>query len=227
MTFTLTDSSGGSRLTLAHGAGRPTDTYAQGPTGAGSYASAQKVDEWPLTRSDYALVLPRKNHSADRPFGAVRTFATEGDAEMWAVQHALAVQGLTRLVFANGGYTMRLHGAMATCECLVQGVAVSVSYSFRYGRVEAITAPTILTSANLPVGVVGTPYSQSLSADGGTGPYVWELDGGSLPGGLSLSSAGAITGTPTTAGTYRFAVCCTDAAAAFAIKTFVLIITET
>jgi uncharacterized repeat protein (TIGR01451 family) len=35
-------------------------------------------------------------------------------------------------------------------------------------------------------------------------PFTWTVDSGTLPPGLSLSSAGAITGTPTAAGTFNF-----------------------
>jgi hypothetical protein len=37
-----------------------------------------------------------------------------------------------------------------------------------------------------------------LIATGGTPPYKWLLQGGSLPQGMSLSSAGVLSGTPTT-----------------------------
>jgi uncharacterized repeat protein (TIGR01451 family) len=39
-----------------------------------------------------------------------------------------------------------------------------------------------------------------------TEPFTWTVDSGTLPPGLSLSSAGAITGTPTAAGTFDFTV---------------------
>jgi hypothetical protein len=48
-------------------------------------------------------------------------------------------------------------------------------------------------------GTVGTPVSLQLSATGGTPPYTWSATG--LPAGLSISSGGLISGTPTTAGT--------------------------
>jgi RHS repeat-associated protein len=54
-----------------------------------------------------------------------------------------------------------------------------------------------VTTDSLPSGMVGTSYSTSLSATGGTPPYTWSLSGTSLPAGLSLSSGGSIAGTPT------------------------------
>ena len=46
----------------------------------------------------------------------------------------------------------------------------------------------------------GIPYSQTLTATGGTGSNTWSLASGSLPAGLSLSAAGVISGTPSGAG---------------------------
>src|SRR6266566_1395518 len=57
----------------------------------------------------------------------------------------------------------------------------------------------------LPNAITQTAYSGVLSATGGTTPYTWGITYGSLPPGLNLSSSsGAITGTPTTAGTFTF-----------------------
>ena len=67
--------------------------------------------------------------------------------------------------------------------------------------------PLLITTAGLPGGTAGQAYSQTVAASGGKTPYAWSLAVGTLPPGLSLSSAtGAITGTPTTAGTYAFTV---------------------
>ena len=77
-----------------------------------------------------------------------------------------------------------------------------------------VTAPLAISTASLPGGTVGTAYSSTLVATGGTSPYTWSLAAGSLPAGLSLNAAtGAITGTPTAAGTVSFTVRVTDAAA--------------
>ena len=59
--------------------------------------------------------------------------------------------------------------------------------------------PLVVTTSSLPSGQVGTAYTANLAASGGTAPYKWSLSSGTLPDGLSLSTPGAITGTPTTA----------------------------
>jgi hypothetical protein len=60
-------------------------------------------------------------------------------------------------------------------------------------------------------GTVGEPYSSSLVAAGGTPPYTFSISSGSLPPGLMLNATtGAITGTPTAAGSYPFVAEVTD-----------------
>ncbi len=63
-----------------------------------------------------------------------------------------------------------------------------------------------ITTHSLAGGTVNVPYSASLAAIGGSPPYTWTLTSGALPIGLSLSSDGAITGTPTQAGSSTFTV---------------------
>jgi len=56
-----------------------------------------------------------------------------------------------------------------------------------------------ITTTQLPAGATGSAYNVSLTATGGTAPYVWSLGSGSLPDGLTMSSAGVISGQPTAA----------------------------
>ncbi|MGA8426613.1 MAG: G1 family glutamic endopeptidase [Candidatus Dormiibacterota bacterium] len=64
-----------------------------------------------------------------------------------------------------------------------------------------ITGPLAITTAAVPNATVGSGYSTTLAAEGGTPPYTWSITSGSLPAGLSLSSSGVVSGTPTAAGT--------------------------
>jgi Phosphoesterase family/Putative Ig domain/Abnormal spindle-like microcephaly-assoc'd, ASPM-SPD-2-Hydin/Immunoglobulin I-set domain/Protein of unknown function (DUF1565) len=74
----------------------------------------------------------------------------------------------------------------------------------------ATTAPLTISTTSLPAGAVGQGYSAQLNATGGTAPYTWSVVSGSLPAGLTLSSSGAISGAPSTAGTSTFTVKLTD-----------------
>jgi hypothetical protein len=74
---------------------------------------------------------------------------------------------------------------------------------------ESTPSLTVVSSA-LPGGTVGTSYSATLSASGGTPPYSWAIASGSLPSGLTLSTGGVITGTPSTTGSSSFTVQVTD-----------------
>jgi large repetitive protein len=75
-----------------------------------------------------------------------------------------------------------------------------------------LAVPTItLSPTTLPNGVKGVAYpSQTLSATGGTAPYTFTLTAGSLPSGLTLSTAGVLSGTPTATGPFTFTVAATD-----------------
>ena len=63
----------------------------------------------------------------------------------------------------------------------------------------------------LPSGLVGTPYEAALTGAKGNGAVRWSTTD-PLPAGLSLSTSGSITGTPTTAGTRSVTVTATDEA---------------
>lgn len=69
---------------------------------------------------------------------------------------------------------------------------------------------TVLSPSALPVAAVGVPYRFELKATAGTAPYSWlkkkKKKFGVIPEGLSLSSDGTISGTPTAQGVYNFTI---------------------
>ena len=69
------------------------------------------------------------------------------------------------------------------------------------------------TSAQLPAAIVNTAYAgATLATANGTAPYTWTITTGALPTGMSLSAAGAISGTPTQSGAFNFTVQAKDSA---------------
>jgi hypothetical protein len=74
------------------------------------------------------------------------------------------------------------------------------------------TGPLTIATSTLPNGTVGTAYSQTVAASGGTGVYAFSLGGGTLPAGLGINATGIISGTPTAAGTSSFTVTVSDGA---------------
>ena len=65
--------------------------------------------------------------------------------------------------------------------------------------VNIISPYRITNTSPLPTGEVGRYYSQTLGAVNGVYPYTFDVASGTLPAGLSLTPAGQISGTPTTA----------------------------
>jgi Putative Ig domain len=71
-------------------------------------------------------------------------------------------------------------------------------------------SPTVANPGSR-TGTVGTAVSLQLSASGGTAPYTWSATG--LPTGLSVSSGGLISGTPSATGTFNVTATAKDSAA--------------
>jgi len=78
----------------------------------------------------------------------------------------------------------------------------------------------ITTNSPLPDAQLGVSYSQTLMATGGSGTYTWTITAGSLPGGMSLSTSGLISGTPSATATANFTVTATDTNQATGSKAF-------
>lgn len=93
--------------------------------------------------------------------------------------------------------------------------------------IDPAVPPTITTTSPLPGGTVGVPYSQTLSASGGTGNLVWSRTSGSLPANLALDPTGIISGTPTNTGTSSFTVRVVDAVSQRDTQQFSLTISAT
>lgn len=86
--------------------------------------------------------------------------------------------------------------------------------------------PLSIVTGQLPMGVVGVEYSQSLEASGVRGPIAWTLAGGELPPGLTLFRRGVISGIPEEAGEWRFTVRLAEPGGPRARREFRLLVRE-
>lgn len=89
--------------------------------------------------------------------------------------------------------------------------------------------PLTIGATTVVAATENVAFSQSLTATGGVGSYVWSLQSGTLPAGLALSSRGVLSGTPTAPGIATFAVIVADGAspADVASKTYNLVVAAT
>lgn len=91
--------------------------------------------------------------------------------------------------------------------------------------VVGICPSDLIQPETLPSGVVGTPYSQTLSAVGGTAPFTWNASG-AIPGLTFDTATATLSGTPTTAGTYNLRVSVDDSAGCRDSNNYTIIIDE-
>jgi hypothetical protein len=83
-----------------------------------------------------------------------------------------------------------------------------------------------VSTGGVPSGRTGSSYGYIVVAQGGTPPYSWTAASGRLPGGLTLSASGQISGTPTEGGEFPWTVRVTDSSSPSlsATRSFSLII---
>jgi len=143
----------------------------------------------------------------------------------WSIAMGTLPAGLT--LNATTGVISGTPTTAGTSNFTVQATDANGAVATRSLSIVIYGALSVTTTA-LPDGMVGSSYSQMLSAAGGKTPYAWSLSAGSLPAGLGLnSSTGAISGTPATAGTSNFTVQVTDANGAVAVQALSITVYDT
>jgi hypothetical protein len=113
------------------------------------------------------------------------------------------------ITLTAGGTLLGTPAAVATSTFTVQ-VASAATGLPSLTATESFTVtvyPSLaIALATASSGTVSVAYSQTFTATGGGGAstYTWSLSGGTLPPGVTFSSAGVLSGTPTTSGTFPF-----------------------
>ena len=136
---------------------------------------------------------------------------------------------LRGLSLSSGGVISGMPTAAGTSNFRVR--VTNVTQSGEKNFTIQISAPVAINTASpMLSGMVGTAYLQMFSGSGGETPLTWSLASGSLPGGLTLTPSGNLTGTPNSAGTANFTVRLTDTStptAQTAMKAMTLVIVPT
>jgi len=161
-------------------------------------------------------IINNGGNSCNKAYWQVGSSATLGTGTSFTGD-ILALTSITLTTSANtNGRTLARNGAVTLDTNNVNTCGVQL-------------CPIITVNpATLPNGTVGTGYNQIVSASGGTPPYAFAVSSGALPTGLTLnSSTGAITGTPTAAGTFTFTITATDATGCSGSRLYTITIAST
>jgi hypothetical protein len=214
-------------VTATGGAGGYSYAVASGslPAGLSLNASTGAITGTPSTANAYAFTLQATDSSNN--IGARAYTLTIGIGLMPATLPAGTVNVAYNQTIVSsggsGGYNYSLStGALPTglglgsSSGIIYGTPTTANnYAFTLRAADVLNNSATraynilinlaLNPASLPDAVFGSAYSQIITAIGGSGTYSYSAGSG-LPPGLTLSSAGALTGTPTSAGTYNFTV---------------------
>jgi len=136
------------------------------------------------------------------------TFSASGGTPPYAFSASLSCPG--ELTFSANGLWSGTPLTARTVTCTIsatdsKGVTGSRDYQLTIAPATLTLAPSTLASGQIRVA-----YSVALQASGGAAPYTFSLTQGSLPAGLSLSSSGAIGGTPQQAGSFSIRIAAQD-----------------
>ncbi len=115
---------------------------------------------------------------------------------------------------ANETFFVNLSGANNATISDNQGV----------GTITNDDVPVTVNPASVPNATVAAAYSQTLTASGGTAPYSFLVTPGSLPAGLTLTSGGVLSGTPTAGGSFNFTVTATDSSGFTGTRSYTLVV---
>ena len=153
------------------------------------------------------------NQSLTASGDSTYTFRVTGGALPPGLNLLNGVFSGTPTAVGNYSFTITAYGFNNLCSG-------SQTYNF------TINCPTVsLTPATLLSVSVGTAYNQTLSATPANN-YSFAITQGALPPGLLLSTTGTISGTPTAAGNYAFAITATGFGGCTGTQAYSLLVTD-
>ncbi|RZM25560.1 MAG: hypothetical protein EOO88_18855, partial [Pedobacter sp.] len=135
-----------------------------------------------------------------------------------------AATGGTALETGDSFTTPALNGTTTYYIAITKGTCTNPE---RIPVTVTVNPPIVFAGSALTNATLGSTYSRQLPvATGGTPAFTYSLAAGStLPAGLSLTSAGSVAGTPSTAGDYTFSVTATDSQGCAVTANYTLTVT--
>lgn len=147
------------------------------------------------------------------PLQILNTTLPNGNVGLPYVEAVLAAGGSTPYSFTITSGTLPAGLTLSPTTGVISGTpTVTGTYAFTAkvtdngGRTASqnyaitVVQPLVHTTGPLPDGLIGTPYTATLTASGSGGIYTWSIYSGFLPAGLALNStSGTVSGTPTEA----------------------------
>jgi uncharacterized repeat protein (TIGR01451 family) len=201
------------------------------PTTAGTYSFTVKVtDNSGLTSTEAATVtiIPGPSMTFAAPpggwtntvYGYTLTESGGTSPFTWSVSGGSLPAGIS---LSPSGNLSGTPTAIGTASFTVK-VTDANGQSATQATSITVAAGVSITSGAPPAAAVNSPYSFTLTATGGTTPYTWSVNAGTVPAGLTLSSSGVLSGTPTTTGSYPFTVNVIDANKGVATASITLVV---
>lgn len=238
----------GQQLEAAGGSGSYTWAVAGGSLPAGlTLAPAGRISGTPLgagtatfrvraTDADGAAGTADLSLSVVQALAVHTAILAEGVAgEVYAAQlQAVGGRG-ARVWSVTGGdaaswLTVSSEGALSGTPPASGSFTLTVSVTDESGQEASrpfplvVLDPVAVAEPSLPVATQGRVYAAQLVATGGDGFYAWSVDGGALPTGMALASAGGLTGTPEDAGSFSFTARVRDGADRTATRSITLVV---